>query len=93
MKYRLEIEQIESTCLFKLAWGKGKQISAKLPYPIALFQFYADWRKAYLNFYKTSLRARVPKLKNHQGIIKLTQDWHRQLGDPIVTEQKTTLDV
>ncbi len=79
MKYRLEVEQIENTCLFKLAWGKGKQISAKLPYPAALFQFYSDWRKAYLNFYKTSLRARVPKPKNHQGIIRLTQDWHRQL--------------
>ena len=79
MKYRLEIEQIENTCLFKLAWGNGQQISAKLPYPIALLQFYADWRKAYLNFYKTSLRARVPKPKNHQGIIKLPQDWHRQL--------------
>ena len=79
MKYRLEIEPIENTCLFKLAWGKGQQISARLPLPMALLQFYADWRKAYLNFYKTSLRARVPKPKTHQGIIKLPQDWHRQL--------------
>ena len=79
MKYKLEIEQIERTCLFKLSWGNGQQISTQLPYPVTLFQFYVDWRKAYLNFYKTSLRARVPKPKNKQGKIKLTQDWHRQL--------------
>jgi CHASE2 domain-containing sensor protein len=79
MKYRLEIAQIEQICLFKLSWGKGQQLSAKLPYPIALFQFYSDWRKAYFNFYKTSIRARVPKPKNQQGKIQLSQDWHRQL--------------
>ena len=79
MKYKLEIEQIEQTCLFKLSWGKGQQISAKVPYPVTLFQFYLDWRKAYLNFYKTSLRARVPKPKKGAGKIQLPQDWHRQL--------------
>ena len=79
MKYKLEIEQIERTCLFKLSWGKGQQISAKIPYPVTLFQFYLDWRKAYLNFYKTSLRARVPKPKKLPGKIQLPQDWHRQL--------------
>ncbi len=42
-------------------------------------ELYQKWRKAYLNFYKTSLRAKVPKPKNEQGKIRLPQDWHRQL--------------
>ena len=41
---------------------------------------YQKWRQAYLNFYKTSLRARVPKPKNERGKINLPQDWHRQLA-------------
>ena len=79
MKYQLEITQIEQTCLFKLSWGKGQQISAKVPYPVTLFQLYSNWRKAYFNYYQKSIRARVPKPKNQQGKIKLSQDWHRQL--------------
>ena len=34
MQFQLEVQQIDRTCLFKLAWGKGQQISATLPYPI-----------------------------------------------------------
>ena len=79
MQFQLEVQQIERSCLFKLAWGKGQQISATLPYPDNLLELYQEWRKAYLNFYKTSLRARIPKPKNDQGKIRLTQDWHRQL--------------
>jgi hypothetical protein len=78
MKFQLEIQQIDRTCLFKLIWGKGQQISTILPYPELLSQLYQSWRKAYLNFYKTALRARVPKPKN-DGKIDLPQDWHHQL--------------
>ena len=79
MKFRLEVQQIDRACLFKLFWDKGQQLSATLPYPDSLSELYQNWRTAYLNFYKTSLRARVPKPKNEQGKIRLPQDWHRQL--------------
>ena len=79
MQFQLEVQQIDHSCLFKLAWDQGQQILATLPYPDTLLELYQKWRKAYLNFYKTSLRARVAKPKNEQGKIRLPQDWHRQL--------------
>ncbi len=79
MQFQLEVQQIERSCLFKLAWDKGQQISATLPYPDTLLALYQKWRKAYLSFYKTFIRARVVKPKNEQGTIRLPQDWHRQL--------------
>ena len=79
MKFQLEVQKIENSCLFKLAWGKGQKISATLPYSITLLPLYEDWRKAYLNYYQRNLRAKVPKPKNEWGKIRITQDWHRQL--------------
>lgn len=79
MKFQLEIQLIEQTCLFKLGWGQGQQLSTIVPYPDNLFPLYQTWRQAYLGFYKTALRARVPKPKNDQGKINLPQDYHRQL--------------
>ena len=79
MKFQLEIQQVENTCLFKLIWGQGQQISTIVSYPDRLSELYRTWRNAYLNFYKTALRARVRKPKNEQGKISLPQDWHRQL--------------
>lgn len=79
MKFQLEIQQIESTCLFKLLWGQGQQISTIVSYPNNLSQLYQTWRNAYLSFYKTALRARVRKPKNERGKISLPQDRHRQL--------------
>ncbi|MEM9510155.1 MAG: histidine kinase, partial [Cyanobacteria bacterium P01_E01_bin.35] len=79
MKFQLEIQQIEQICLFKLGWGKGQQISTIVPYPDDLSQRYQTWHRAYLGFYTTALRARVPKPKNQQGQINLPQDHHRQM--------------
>ena len=79
MQFQLEIQKIDRSCIFKLAWGQGQQLAATLAYPDTLSELYQTWRKAYLNFYKTSLRARVPKPKNEQGKIRLSQDWHRRL--------------
>ena len=78
MKFQLEIQKIERTCLFKLKWNREKQISTIVSYPDALSELYQAWRKAYLNFYQTALRARVRKAKNG-GKINLPQDRHRQL--------------
>jgi len=79
MKFQLEIQKVEHTCIFKLIWGKGQQISTNLIYPETLSQLYQTWRNAYLNFYQTALRARIRKPKNEQGKFSLPQDWHRQL--------------
>ena len=83
MKFQLEIQQVDRTCLFKLIWGEGQQISTLLPYPDTLSELYQSWRKAYLDFYKnfdqSSFRARVRKPKNEQGTIRLPQNWQRQL--------------
>ena len=78
MKFQLEIQYVERTCLFKLGWERDKQISTILPYPDNLSQLYQAWRKAYLSFYQTALRARARKSKN-DGRINLPQDRHRQL--------------
>ncbi|MEL6928285.1 MAG: CHASE2 domain-containing protein [Cyanobacteria bacterium J06600_6] len=77
MKFQLEIQQIENTCLFKLIWGKGQQISSIIALPSSLSALYQTWHQAYLGFYQTALRARVPKPKSDR--LTLPQDWHRQL--------------
>ncbi len=74
--FRLKVQQVHQTCLFELSWGRGKQISATLPYPELLFKLYREWQKAYLNFYKTALRARVAEAGK---INPSPEDWHRQL--------------
>ena len=83
MKFQLEIQQAERTCIFKLIWGQGQQISTALPYPEILFSCYQAWRRDYLNFYKnfdsTSFRARVRKPKNEEGTLNIPQDRQRQL--------------
>ena len=78
MKFQLEIQKIESTCLFKLTWDKEKQNSPPVPYPDALSELYPSWRKAYVDFYKTALRVKVPEAKN-DGKISFSQDRHSQL--------------
>ena len=74
---QLEVQSIAHSCLFRLSWGQGQQITATVPAPVGVIDRYRDWRKAYLAFYKTSLRARVPKKK--QKKIQIPQNWQRQL--------------
>lgn len=51
---RLTIQQIEKVCLFQLSWGRGRQLSATLPYPPLLTGLYQEWRRVYLSFYETA---------------------------------------
>ena len=81
MLFRLEVQQIHRSCLFRLAWDKGQQIAVTVSYPENLFQFYRNWQKAYFNFYKKGVRARVPKSSNNQGMIRIPHNWHRQLRE------------
>ena len=74
--FRLKIQQIESSCLFELSWGKGQQLTATVPYPVNLEQSYQQWQKAYLNFYRTALRGRVVATGK---ITPTPEEWRRQL--------------
>jgi len=63
--FRLKVWHIEQTCVFELSWGKGRQLTAKLPFPNILKTHYKRWQDAYIDFYKSkefqesTLRARV----------------------------------
>ncbi|MDX2240702.1 MAG: CHASE2 domain-containing protein [Leptolyngbyaceae cyanobacterium bins.302] len=63
--FRLKVWHIEQTCVFELSWGKGRQLTAKLPFPNTLKTHYQRWQSAYMEFYKSqefqesTLRARV----------------------------------
>ncbi len=56
--FRLKIWQVAETCLFELTWGAGLQRSAQVPYPEKLAQQFQSWQTAYLQFYRSALRAR-----------------------------------
>jgi CHASE2 domain/CHAT domain len=74
--FRLKIQRIERTCLFELSWGGGQQLNAQLPFPDRLTNLYQTWQTAYLNFYKTELRARV---QGSGSLDAPTVDWRSQL--------------
>ncbi len=74
--YRLKVRRIEQTCVFELSWGKGQELTTELRYPETLTTFYQAWQQAYLNFYKSALRARV----DHSGaLVSPPIDWRTQL--------------
>lgn len=74
--FRLTVQQIDRTCLFQLTWNQGQQLTATLPYPPSLKQSYQQWQTAYLNFYRTALRAKVAATGK---IAPNPEEWHRQL--------------
>ncbi|BAY91018.1 MULTISPECIES: CHASE2 domain-containing protein [unclassified Tolypothrix] len=74
--FNLKVQKIEQICLFELSWGKGQRLTAQVNYPSALGQLYQDWRRAYLNFYRSDqMRGRAVD----GGIAKLGIDWHAEL--------------
>ena len=76
MLYKLKVWHIERQCLFDLTWGKGQQLSARLTFPETLTTLYQTWQLAYLNFYKSALRAKV---KGSGSIPSPTIDWRANL--------------
>jgi len=63
--FRLKVWHIEQICVFELSWGKGRQLTAKLPFPNTLKTHYKRWQSAYMDLYtsrefqESTLRARV----------------------------------
>jgi len=56
--FELEVERLDRTCSFKLAWGEGQKRSARLDYPETLTARYQAWQQAYLDCYQ-HLRGRL----------------------------------
>lgn len=54
----LKIWRVEQTCLFELVWNEAHTLSAKLIYPETLTTLYQTWQNTYLQFYRSTLRAR-----------------------------------
>ncbi|MFQ4136387.1 CHASE2 domain-containing protein [Nodosilinea sp. PGN35] len=76
MSYHLTVHKIDQSCLFELAWGKGQRLTASLAFPAQLLELYAAWQRAYLGYYKQSLRGR-PGVAGQ--VAAPAVDWHSQL--------------
>ena len=74
--FRLSVTQIGHTCDFKLRWGRGRQLSARVDSP-NLQRPYQQWRSAYQAYYR-NLRGRVTF---HGSIAAPPSDWQAALRD------------
>lgn len=74
--FLLKVWQIDQTCLFELTWQSHHTISAKVAYPETLTTLYRQWQTAYLNFYRSSLRARPGA---SLSLAQPTIDWRAKL--------------
>jgi hypothetical protein len=78
--FRLEVQQIQESCCFKLSWGKGQQLSVTLPYPKSLWQFYQQWEIAYQSFYQEFDESSLRGQAEFSGTIsQLEVDWRARL--------------
>ena len=94
--FELKVTRIESTCIFELNWEAGKKITVSLQFSSSLDDYYQQWRKAYLDYYR-NLRGR--KTGSGKGSIKkdyrshlvnthskLLDEFHRWLFSPELIE-------
>ncbi|MEO1376490.1 MAG: hypothetical protein AAFW70_19775 [Cyanobacteria bacterium J06635_10] len=65
--FELKVTKIESTCIFELNWEAGKKITVNLQYPSLLNNYYEQWKKAYLDYYR-NFRGR--KTASGKGTVK-----------------------
>ncbi len=75
-QFYLKVQQIEQVCTFELSWGRGQQLTAKLPFPATLRSLYQTWQTTYLNFYSSQTRARPGN--TGAGVLPPT-DWRARL--------------
>lgn len=94
--FELKVTKIESICIFELNWGAGQKITVSLHYPSLLDNYYEQWKKAYLDYYR-NLRGR--KTASGKGNVKkdyrshlvnthslLLDKFHRWLFSPELVE-------
>jgi len=73
----LTIWRLGQTCKFILDWGQGRQLPAELSLSSSLLRYFEVWQQAYLNYYRSGLRA---KLKRSGSFQDPTKDWRSQLA-------------
>ncbi|MEO1069628.1 MAG: hypothetical protein AAFW95_10995, partial [Cyanobacteria bacterium J06638_6] len=76
MTYRLSVHKLDQSCLFDLSWGLGQRLTASLKFPQGLLPLYDAWKRAYLGYYKQSLRGRTGVTGQ---VMSVDIDWHSQL--------------
>ncbi|AKG20375.1 CHASE2 domain-containing protein [Calothrix sp. 336/3] len=76
VKFYLQVQKVESKCLFQLSWNQNQQITAELPYPENIIADYETWQRIYHNFYSQELRGKVINI----GVIAPPPvDWQGEL--------------
>jgi hypothetical protein len=55
LHFELDVQQVNTRCLFKLTWGKGQKLMADLPSPETVLAAYQHWEKTYIAFYQSNL--------------------------------------
>lgn len=87
--FRLKVQKVQNVCLFELSWEQGQQLTTLLEFPALLADLYQEWRRIYLNFYRSlkssaisvgssqpeTLRGRVA----NSGGLTTTVDWRTKL--------------
>lgn len=100
-QFRLEVQQVESVCNFRLTWGTGQQLVATVPYPTTVIAAYGHWYRSYLAFYQnlnllpleapSSSPASTPPLRGRAvlsgALPPTTVDWESRLRHDEITFQ------
>lgn len=73
----LTVWRLDQTCKFILDWGQGCQLPAELPLSSSLLRYFEVWQQAYLDYYRSGLRA---KLKQSGSFKNPATDWRSRLA-------------
>lgn len=76
-KLSLTIWRLEQTCKFVLSWGQGTQLTAEIALSSGLLRYFEVWQEAYLNYYRSGLRAKVKQSGSFQNP---STDWRVRLA-------------
>jgi hypothetical protein len=75
--FHLKVIQIEQTCLFELTWKSSHRLNTKVIYPTTLADYYQDWRRNYLSFYRDQMRGSAGV---SVSLLEIPKDWYGPLG-------------
>ena len=73
----LTVWRLDQTCKFTLNWGQGCKLQADVPLSSSLLRYFEVWQQAYLDYYRSGLRA---KLKQSGSFQDPTTDWRSRLA-------------
>lgn len=73
----LTVWRLDQACKFVLTWGEGRQLPAELPLSSSLLRYFEVWQQAYLDYYRSGLRAKVLQSGSFQNP---ATDWRSRLA-------------